>query len=251
MIYTNKPEIEDVKKEFSIDSTVEKYSKAVYEIGLWKSEEIVFDKYVSKDSKILDIGCGGGRTTFNLYKKNWKNIKGIDLSQKLIEAAQKSAKNDGYNIIFEQGDATCLKEENSIYDLVLFSFNGLFCIPNITNRQKVLNEAFRVLKKGGIFIFTSHDRDLKSESLKPFWEKYNKEWDEGKFDNRIIDYGDIFPISEGREIYIHIPSPHEVKEMIKEAGFTLIETIMRSEICEESEVVKEFSVNCRFWIIKK
>lgn len=251
MIYTKKPEINDVKEEFSINSTVEKYSKAVNEVGLWKSEEIIFKKYVSKDAKILDIGCGGGRTTINLYKKGWNNIKGIDLSEKLIETAQKTVKENKYDIIFESGDATSLNCENNSFNTVLFSFNGLFCIPNKINRQKVLSEAFRVLKENGIFIFTSHDRDITPEAFKPFWEKYNKEWDEGNFDNRIIDYGDIFPISEGREIYIHIPKPDEVKEMIKKAGFKLIETMMRSEISEESEVINKFSNNCRFWILKK
>ncbi|MBN1365406.1 MAG: class I SAM-dependent methyltransferase [Syntrophaceae bacterium] len=42
---------------------------------------------VDKASQLLDIGCGYGRITFDLYKEGFKNIIGFDTSKPLIERA--------------------------------------------------------------------------------------------------------------------------------------------------------------------
>lgn len=42
----------------SIEEDRDHYLKAATNIGLWRSEEYVFDKYFNKESPILDIGCG-------------------------------------------------------------------------------------------------------------------------------------------------------------------------------------------------
>ena len=56
-----------MKSEYMHNKVVEKYSSAVSEIGLWTSEKIIFSKYINQSDRILDIGCGAGRTTFALY----------------------------------------------------------------------------------------------------------------------------------------------------------------------------------------
>jgi len=45
----------------------------------------VFSKYVSKSSKILDVGCGYGRVLNELYNNSYNNLYGIDFSEKMIE----------------------------------------------------------------------------------------------------------------------------------------------------------------------
>ena len=63
------------------------YTYAIDNVGLWESEKILIEKYISKDAKILDLGCGAGRTTINLYRLEYKDIIGLDYSEKLIESA--------------------------------------------------------------------------------------------------------------------------------------------------------------------
>ena len=80
-------DIKYTKDFYDQDYNINRYGEAVDEVGLWKSEKIIFNKYINKDNKILDLGCGAGRTTINLYKSGYKNIIGLDLSTNLIQYA--------------------------------------------------------------------------------------------------------------------------------------------------------------------
>lgn len=60
--------LEYTKKEYNQESNIKRYTESIDEVGLWESEKIVFNKYINFNDKILDLGCGAGRTTINLYK---------------------------------------------------------------------------------------------------------------------------------------------------------------------------------------
>jgi SAM-dependent methyltransferase len=44
-----------------------------------------FKNYASRESKILDVGCGYGRTLNELHEWGFKNLFGVDFSQGMIE----------------------------------------------------------------------------------------------------------------------------------------------------------------------
>ena len=73
----------------SYKNAISNYTNAIINIGLWKSEEYIFNKYFKKDKMILDIGCGTGRTTFGLYEMGYTNIVGLDLSEDMLTEARK------------------------------------------------------------------------------------------------------------------------------------------------------------------
>lgn len=111
---------------------------------------------VGDGETVLDIGCGSGALTIAVARRNENAIVvGIDrwgkeyasYNKKLCEL---NAKSEGVtNIEFLQGDATKLPFEDELFDVVTSNY----CIHNIAskNRQEILLEALRVLKKGGTF----------------------------------------------------------------------------------------------------
>jgi len=239
-----------VKKSF--EKAIKKYSNAIENIGLWESEKYVINKYFDKNKSILDVGCGAGRTTFNLYEMGYKNIIGLDLTPEMISAAKTINKEKKTEIEFIVGDATDLNFEDNSFDQALFSFNGLMQIPERKNRIKALKEIKRVLTENGIFIFTTHDRE-NNENFKEFWEKEEKIWKEGKQDKRTYEYGDkILPSdNDDRDLFIHFPNREEIIECLEETGWNLIEDFYREDLFKENKEVKEFSTECRFWIVQK
>lgn len=243
--------IETIAKNYFLSpKVVEHYMCAVDRIGLWESEKLTFLKYLHTSMHILDLGCGAGRITFNLHALGFPHIMGADLSPRMIAIAQEIAVTKQASIRFEQQNACALTYPPDTFDGIIFGFNGLMQIPHADKRNEALASIYRVLKPGGIFIFTTHDRTLPQFS--DYWTAEKLKWDNGLQDPRLSTYGDRISFSEENEAYyIHIPLPEDIIRTLKHHSFQLIETALRSEIAQESERIRTFSDECRFWICSK
>lgn len=244
-----------VNADFVIDqyrSGIENYRTATKDLGLWASEHYVFEKYLSLGEPLLDVGCGAGRTTYALHQMGHTDIVGIDLTPEMITAAISLADHFETVIDFRVGDATNLSFEDNAFGAVVFSFNGMMSIPEQRRRDKALQEIWRVLKPGGVFLFTTHDRD-KDENYLEFWKQQTEKWQAGERDERLYQFGDLITSSknEEREIFIHIPSRAEIWDWLTANGFTVMETFFRSDRFHEREAVLKASGECRFWVAYK
>lgn len=121
------------------------------------AEEQAFLKDFSDDLKgasLLDIGIGAGRTTRFLLPLVGHYI-GVDYSPEMV----KEAKAHFPQAQLEVRDARDLSAySNAQFDVVLFSFNGIDCLSH-EGRLLTISEIHRVLKPGGLFAFSSHNRD--------------------------------------------------------------------------------------------
>ncbi len=244
-----------ISTEFILDqyrSGVNSYKDFTIEVGLWESEKYVFKKYLSTDSTILDLGCGTGRTTFGLIRLGFDKVIGLDLTPEMIFEAKKLNTIFNVDIDFRIGDATKLDFNDKEFDVVIFSFNGIMSIPNPIQRLNAFKEINRVLKDSGLFIFTTHDRNREEQYLQ-FWENERNHWTQGKQRLDLYEFGDIITSSknESQEIFIHIPDMNDVRNVLQESNFDLLETFYRSDKFEESTNVKVKSGECRFWVGRK
>lgn len=107
-----------------------------------------------KINSLLEVACGTGQVTRLLRKKlGDAAIIATDLNPGMIEVAKKIV-NVKDNIEWQTADAQELPFEDNSFDAVICQF-GLMFVPD---KQKAVNEAFRVLKTGGRFIFTTWDK---------------------------------------------------------------------------------------------
>lgn len=154
-----------------------------------------------------------------------------------------------YGISFRVADATRLDFEKESFDGAIFGFNGLMQIPLRANRREALNRIASTLRPEGYFVFTTHDRDL--NSYRAFWEKERRIWKAGDQSTSLLEFGDRHFSTPHGTTFIHIPSPDEVREDLDATGFDLVETHLRSDLASESAEIREFSEECRFWIVRK
>ena len=104
----------------------------------------------------LDVGCGSGALSIAVAKRNPKaTVVGVDRWGKDYasfsrELCKKNAIAEGVkNIAFDKGDATALRFSDETFDAVTSNY-VYHNIPS-KDRQSILLETLRVLKKGGTF----------------------------------------------------------------------------------------------------
>lgn len=211
--------------EFGSVVTQSQYKK-IAETGLWESEKILVEKYFTPRVFILDIGCGSGRAAIPLHQAGY-NVIGVDITPEMIETARDVARTRNLNIDYRIGDATQLEFKDTTFDGAIFANNGWAQIPGKDNRQQALNEIHRILKPGGVFIFTSHKRYISLDNLILWlieWIKYHLLARLG-IRTEGIDYGDIFferKHDKTKKQFMHMAGAREVAGQVKKSGFTLV-----------------------------
>lgn len=147
----------------------------------------------------LDVGCGSGALTIACAKRNpHGRMIGIDrwgkeyasFSQKLCE--ENSASEGVTNTEFHQGDACKLDYPDEYFDAVTSNY----VYHNITgvNKQSLLRETLRVLKKGGTFAI----HDIMSPSRYGNMQQFVDElYDEGYEAVELIDTTNGMFMSKG------------------------------------------------------
>ena len=106
------------------------------------------EKYLEKDMKILEIGAGSGRYT-HYFAENGYKVDAVELMECNIEKFKEKTR-DNENVTIRQGDAIDLNfiPDNS-YDITLL-LGPMYHLYTDEDKEKAMNEAIRVTKKGGI-----------------------------------------------------------------------------------------------------
>ncbi|NTW70172.1 MAG: arsenite methyltransferase, partial [Chlorobiaceae bacterium] len=106
---------------------------------------------IKEGDVVLDLGSGAGVDAFLASNKVGESgrVIGVDMTQEMVERAKVNARNNGYrNVEFRQGEIEHLPVESSSVDVIISN-----CVINLsTDKPKVFQEAFRVLKPGGSLV---------------------------------------------------------------------------------------------------
>ncbi|WP_346291503.1 class I SAM-dependent methyltransferase [Sphaerothrix gracilis] len=102
---------------------------------------------------VLDLGCGEGYCSRELKQRGAREVYGIDLSERMIVAAQQQEQAEPLGIQYESRCATNLSHiADQSFDCVLAVF--LFNYLTIEQMKQCMKEVFRILRPQGQFVFS-------------------------------------------------------------------------------------------------
>lgn len=112
-----------------------------------------------KDKKILDVGAGTGRLCVRMARLG-AEVTALDISSVMMESLKSKVKShtQGASVSSEKsrleifvGDAEDLLFEDESFDIVI----ATFLIVHLKDLHRFFDEAYRVLKPGGLFLVTN------------------------------------------------------------------------------------------------
>lgn len=127
-------------------------------------EVLIFFKYKDEIAgrRVLDMGCGAGRTA--KFLSQWTDAyTASDYSSQMLERAKEHVPGARF-LLCDVRDMGIFADRE--FDTVFFLNNGLDSLGH-EDRLRALAELRRVLKPGGLFAFSSHNRNHRNARLQP------------------------------------------------------------------------------------
>lgn len=247
-------EFADVYDEF-MDATpydlwLERTLSLIETYGISKPRRDAEDVLESERNLVLDLGCGTGTFTEMLYDKGYDMI-GVDLSDAMLAKAMEKKEASGSEILYLCQDM----RELSLYSTIGTVVSVCDSVNYILEKDELL-EVFSLVNNylypGGIFIFDFNTdykyREIIGDSVIAenredcsfIWENFYDE------EEKINEYDLTLFLRREGELFERVTethyqrgyTPEEIKELLEEAGMTLL--LMRDadtdgEVTESSE----------------
>ncbi len=184
-------------------ATLENWDSEAYNVGSYMQNycvnKILADQNFKANLRILDLGCGDGKSTANIlnYAPS-ATVLGIDRSPEMISSANKNYASD--LITFEQQDITHLTVKAPFDQIVSF-----FCLDWIKDQATLQKHIYQALKPGGQVLFViSTGKDDIAKIVEQI--KASDKW------RAILD---DYPIPAG------LHKAQDYKQFMSNAGFTI------------------------------
>lgn len=227
-----------VRQKYLQPEEMAEWSRIVEE-GLTPYEKYYIEKYISRQSLLLNIGCGGGRESIALAENGY-GIVGIDLVFPMVRQACENAIDRKLKIKYASMNALSLGFKDKTFQGVIMLGQVLTFIPYRHNRISALKEVNRVLKRGGRLILTTHSKNCHKKYELYFLMINNFRRIVNKLGIDTLEAGDRFASTVGKarsngKHYLHMYTMEEAYEDLSLAGFKLLKCNSRREILENHE----------------
>ena len=166
-------------------------------------------------SLALEIAAGTGRVTRHIRERIAASAKLIasDISEEMLAEAKKNLSH--LDIDWQNIDAQQLPCSDNSIDLIVCCFGYMF----VPDKRKAFAEAYRVLRPGGVFLFTTWDKlehNAASYASRSLAEKYFKG-----------------PLPDSYNLAVSMSDEVVIRSLLEEAGFSkiLIEKVEQLSVC--------------------
>lgn len=178
------------------------------------------------NASILDLACGAGRHSILLAKSGF-DVTGVDLSERLLSEASKSAQIENLSINFINSDVRNFNTEKR-FDLVLNLFTSFGYFESDNENFLVFEKAYSLLKTDGIFVFDYFNKNFIIKNLVPYSEEnseYYKIIQERKIIGERVEKKITIYRNGNSKIYLESVKLYDSKSLISklnEIGFEIL-----------------------------
>jgi len=187
------------------------------------------------DGDWLDLGCGSGALLTSWVKSGTKgSYTGLDFSAELLAEAQKNLAeqpdHEGLEVQYLQANLMKPDWSNKLpkiqYDGIL-AFASLHHLPGRGNRQRIVKDAFGMLKPGGEFIHSEwqfqHSAKMMSRVLP--WSTVGIDEEELEEGDTLLDWRHAAAgqRSEPGLRYVHLFSREELSVLAESVGMRVVD----------------------------
>lgn len=103
---------------------------------------------------VLDLACGTGNIMLELLRKGCQ-VWGVDLAEKMLAVADRKIYEAGFKPMLLRQDMREMRLPQS-FELVICAFDSLNYLLDERDVRKALRNVYKVLDKGGLFLFDVH-----------------------------------------------------------------------------------------------
>lgn len=180
---------------------------------------------VSLEGKsVLCIGVGSGDELQEILKRNPAYVVGIDISDELLNIA----KSRFPNVEFQKMDMNAMNFPDSTFDYVYSSLT----VHYAKDWDILCSEIYRVLKKWGELLFSTHHPDYWSRKT-PTGNSYTNERGVTLTEHTALLPGDV------TIIYYNHPNTNSICDAVRHAGFEIEKSLAPSVVEVEMDSLPE------------
>ena len=130
--------------------------------------------------RVVDCACGSGIGSIQFASSGATEVRAIDSSEDAVLEAKAMA-GQRPNLVISRGDATSIDLPSDFADV----FISLETIEHLQNDAALVDEAYRILKPGGVFVCSTPNREMTNPGTsitdRPWNEFHVREYDLNEF----------------------------------------------------------------------
>lgn len=221
-----------IKRMVHCDAIANNYDAAFKDYKLLEYDHQVLLRWFAKPGRLLDLGCGTGRTLVEFGKRGFE-VEGVDLAPRMLELSRRKLDEAGLaDVKLHEGNLADLPMDrlSPPYAFAVCLGATLGYVQGHANRVRAVRQAGSLLRPGGEYVFHVQNFLYNLPTLHfPFIVTGLLKWliGRGEIGDQIFWwYRDL------RWVYMHAFRPKEIERLVRDAGLELVEIFCLNKPCD-------------------